>query len=75
MGTAKDKFACTATVGEKGQIVIPKQVREMFGIESGDVLLILADRTRGIAIPPKESFNEAADNVFGRVSNQNGSGT
>jgi len=48
------KFACTATVGEKGQIVIPKQVREMFGIKSGDCLLILADENRGIAIPPKE---------------------
>ena len=41
------KFACTATVGEKGQIVIPKQVREMFDIKSGDVLLILADKVFG----------------------------
>lgn len=55
------KFACTATVGEKGQIVIPKQVREMFGIKSGDCLLILADENRGIAIPPKEK----ADVVLG----------
>lgn len=65
------KFACTATVGEKGQIVIPKQVREMFGIKSGDVLLILADKNRGIAIPPKEM----ADDVFGRLSGSDDSGT
>ena len=65
------KFACTATVGEKGQIVIPKQVREMFDIKSGDVLLILADKNRGIAIPSKEM----ADDVFGRLSGSDDSGT
>lgn len=63
MKALKGKIACTATVGEKGQIVIPKQIREMFGIESGDVLLILADKDRGIAIPPKEQ----ADMVFERL--------
>ena len=75
MKASKAKFACTATVGEKGQIVIPKQVREMFGIESGDVLLILADVNRGIAIPPKESFNAQADIVFGKVRGEDDSGT
>ena len=40
------KYAWTATVGEKGQIVIPKQARELFGIKSGDTLLILGDRVR-----------------------------
>ena len=52
------KYAWTATVGEKGQIVIPKQAREIFGIKPGDTLLLLGDEKRGIAIPPKEVFAE-----------------
>ena len=44
------KFMATVQVGPKGQIVIPKEVREMFGIESGDSLVLLADVQRGIAL-------------------------
>ena len=44
------KFMATVKVGSKGQIVIPKEVREMFGIESGDSLVLLADVQRGIAL-------------------------
>ena len=44
------KFMSTVKVGPKGQIVIPKEVREMFGIESGDSLVLLADVQRGIAL-------------------------
>ena len=46
----KKKFACSVTVGTKGQIVIPKEMREMFGIESGDSLLLLADIKKGMVI-------------------------
>ncbi len=56
MNTPKDKYLWTATVGEKGQIVIPKQARELFGIQPGDTLVLLGDIKRGIAIPPKEAF-------------------
>ena len=44
------KFMATVKVGPKGQIVIPKEVRAMFGIESGDSLVLLADVQRGIAL-------------------------
>lgn len=59
------KYAWTATVGEKGQIVIPKQAREVFGIRPGDTLLILGDAERGLAIPPKALFNELSSMIFG----------
>ena len=56
MNLPEGKFAWTATVGEKGQIVIPKQARTLFGIQPGDTLLLLGDVERGIAIPPKGAF-------------------
>lgn len=58
MTSPKGKYAWTATVGEKGQIVIPKQARDIFEIKPGDTLLILGDEERGIAIPPKGAFAE-----------------
>ena len=50
------RYAWTATVGAKGQIVIPKEARELFGIQPGDTLLLLGDIDRGIAIPPKGRY-------------------
>ena len=58
------KYAWTVTVGEKGQIVIPKQAREVFGIKPGDNLLLLGDKDRGLAIPPKSSLDEIAKLIF-----------
>ncbi len=56
MAYPEGRYAWTATVGEKGQIVIPKQAREIFGIRPGDTLLLLGDVERGIAIPNKGAF-------------------
>ena len=50
------KYLCTVKVGEKGQIVIPKAAREMFGIQPGDSLLLLADVERGIGIVRCENY-------------------
>ena len=64
MNTPEGKYAWTATVGEKGQIVIPKQARELFHIRPGDTLLLLGDIDRGIAIPPKEQLQAIQESVF-----------
>ena len=64
MPKPRGKEAWTVTVGEKGQIVIPKQAREMFDIQPGDSLVLLADEHMGIAIPPKNVFDELAKRVF-----------
>lgn len=37
----EDRFFGTATVGERGQIVIPSEARKRYGIETGDKLLIM----------------------------------
>ncbi len=64
MKSANGRYAWTATVGEKGQIVIPKQAREVFSIRPGDTLLLLGDEKRGIAIVPKEAFSELFQTAF-----------
>ena len=64
METPRGKGAWTAVVGAKGQIVIPKEARDMFGIRPGDTLIILGDGEHGLAIPPKERFNEWISIVF-----------
>ena len=65
MDKPKGKFAWTATVGTKGQIVIPKEARVVFDIHPGDHLLILADVKQGLAIPRKETFEEYMKKIFG----------
>ena len=43
-------------VGERGQMVIPKRAREVFGIEPGDELLLLGDEERGLALVKSSAF-------------------
>ncbi|MBR1723513.1 MAG: AbrB/MazE/SpoVT family DNA-binding domain-containing protein [Ruminococcus sp.] len=64
MKVPKGKYAWTATVGEKGQIVIPKQAREIFDINPGDTILILGDEKRGLAIPPSGTFSHIIEHAF-----------
>lgn len=60
----KDKYMWTVKVGEKGQIVIPKQARDIFSINCGDTLLLLGDKKRGIAIVNNEDFMSFAQKIF-----------
>ena len=62
-----DKFMSTVKVGEKGQIVIPKGARDLFGIEPGDTLLLLGDAKRGIAIPPLDQMNAVTSRIYDAV--------
>ena len=50
-------YMSSVRVGPKGQIVIPKEAREMFGIKPGDMLVLLADKKRGIALQSPEKLN------------------
>ena len=42
------KYLWTAKVNNKGQIVIPKEAREVFGIEEGETLILFGDKEKGI---------------------------
>lgn len=45
----KHMFGITR-VNDKGQITLPKKCREVFGINTGDAILILGDEDKGIAL-------------------------
>ena len=60
----KGKFMSTVKVGEKGQIVIPKGARELFNIQPGDTLLLMADEERGIALVEYTDVMNFAQSVF-----------
>lgn len=61
------KYAYSAKMGEKGQIVIPKEARELFGFQPGDTLLILCDQKKGIAIPTPAQTQQLYQLIFGGV--------
>lgn len=62
----------TVKVGERGQIVIPKEAREKFNINAGDNLIVLGDETKGIAIAKvdiMQSFAVKFLEEFGMLGN------
>ena len=54
----------TAKVGDRGQIVIPKEARELFNIQPGDTLLILGEENKGLNISRPELLRDLADQIF-----------
>ena len=60
----KGKYVGISKVGEKGQIVIPKEAREMFDIKPGDSLIILCDKAQGMAIVKSDIIESIGDEIF-----------
>ena len=61
-------FMSAVKLGPKGQIVIPKEARDMFGLEPGDNLVLMADAKKGIALQTIESLNPMLRTVFDKLS-------
>lgn len=57
-GPAGKHIFGSVTVGEKGQIVIPRDARELFEIAPGDRLIVLADEHDGIALMKMDEFED-----------------
>lgn len=55
-----DKFIVSVKVGAKGQIIVPKIARNMFKINSGDTLMVLGDKKRGLALIKADKFYKVA---------------
>lgn len=51
-------------VGERGQIVIPKEAREVFEIKAGDSLVLLGDKEKGMALVKTQVFTAVADDII-----------
>ena len=66
-------------LGERGQVVIPKQARDLFRLKPGDRLVVLGDEdpdSRGLALVDADAFLEAAKAVLERLDpNGEGSGS
>lgn len=60
----------TAKVGDRGQIVIPKEARELFGIRPGDTLLILGEEDTGLIISRPEVLSDIANQIFDTVNKE-----
>ncbi|MGN1339804.1 MAG: AbrB/MazE/SpoVT family DNA-binding domain-containing protein [Oscillospiraceae bacterium] len=60
----KDKYVGICKVGEKGQIVIPKEARDMLDIKPGDSLVVLCDKNQGIAILKSDIIESIGDEIF-----------
>jgi len=60
----------TAKVGDRGQIVIPKEARELFGIRPGDTLLILGEESTGIIVSRPEVLSDLASQILKNVSDE-----
>ena len=60
----------TAKVGDRGQIVIPKEARELFGIKPGDTRLILGEADTGLIVSRPEVLNNLANQILNTVKNE-----
>ncbi len=61
----------TVKVGERGQIIIPKEARETFDIKAGDTLIVLGDEKWGIAVTKSDVLQKYASDVFAKIAGGN----
>ena len=60
----------TAKVGDRGQIVIPEDAREFYGIHPGDTLLILGDEENGMIVTKPEVLSSLAEKILDQIGKE-----
>ena len=60
----------TAKVGDRGQIVIPKDAREFYGIHPGDTLLILGDEENGMIVTKPDVLSSLAERILDQIGKE-----
>ena len=60
-------FYGTATIGEKGQVVVPADVRKTMGLKSGDKLLVFGMGKNMVTLAKFEQLEKMADMMSKRV--------
>ena len=63
-------FMSSVKIGPKGQIVIPKEARDMFGLQPGDALVLLADKKKGIALQTADKLNPLLRTAFAALPDE-----
>ena len=63
-------FMSSVKIGPKGQIVIPKEARDMFGLQPGDTLVLLADKKKGIALQTADKLNPLLRTAFAALPDE-----
>ena len=51
-------------VGERGQVVIPKEARDLFDIKPGDKLVVLGEEGQGLALCKEADFMAGVEAVM-----------
>ena len=69
MGRNDRYFMSSVKIGPKGQIVIPKEARDMFGLEPGDTLVLMADKKKGLAL---QTVDKLMKTVFNSLPSEDG---
>lgn len=70
LGKSKQRVFGTAKVGDRGQIVIPKEAREFYSISPGDTLLLLGDEETGLIVTRPEVLNNLANQILNQVKKE-----
>ena len=60
----ENKYIWTTKVSNKGQMVIPKEARDIFNIKEGDTLILFGDKEKGIAIAKYDEYLKFAEAIF-----------
>ena len=70
MEVPQGKHAWMIKIGEKGQFVIPKEARDMFGFQPGQTILVLADEKKGLAIPPRADSQRIMSQIIDELQKE-----
>lgn len=60
----------TTKINDRGQVVIPKRARELFGINSGDALVVLGDEAEGIALIKADIFEKRLNDIWNSMKQE-----
>ncbi len=66
-----NKYIWTTKVSNKGQMVIPKEARDIFNIKEGDTLILFGDKEKGIAIAKYDEYLKFAEAIFNAKNGEN----
>ena len=63
-------FFGTTKINDRGQVVIPKKARELFGINNGDSLVVLGDEAEGIALIKADIFEKRLNDIRNSIKQE-----